>query len=340
MGKRKRAWVEPNPKHPRSSKNGRFVKRGTGPASAAAGAAADGLKGLSGTKEPVKVTGPATLPKKGVSLARQGPKVIKPLAAAPAKVAGPATLPTKKAAGGRPKFRGGTLAPALNKGIQEADMKDVRAFMEASTNFTDPRTGMTARVTDVSRVSYLRADAPSSVDVRYEIRDRDGAVVGEAWRQWSPAGQGDWGQPAPTRVKHMEMHLAPNAQGNGFARAWNEEMEQTYRANGAEEIHLTANEDVGGYAWAKQGYDWADDEGTTVEDMAGRLKAVLKQPPGNWSAEDVAKMQTMLKRMQSGNPDKIPTPLELSMVGWTKGATMWPGKRFMLASAWEGVKKL
>lgn len=241
-----------------------------------------------------------------------------------------------------PTFRGGSLGDALADGLQDADIADVRRFLEESTNFTHPGSGMTATVRHVSRQPYGNPDAPAAVDVTYEIRDRDGNVVGTARRQWVPPGEDDYGNPRPVNVWHNAFELEPSAQGNGFARAWNEQMERTYRANGVREVHLLANEDVGGYAWAKQGYGWPNDDGETIADMAGHLeRAINDQPPtGGWSGGDVQEMRTLLQRMRSGDPANAPTPLELSMVGWTPGAKTWPGKEFMLASAWEGVKQL
>lgn len=213
--------------------------------------------------------------------------------------------------------------------------------MREHTGFTHGSTGMTATVTSVQRVGYLRADAPASFDVQYEIRDRDGKVVGKAWRQWSPPGEDADGNQVPTRVQHLSFDLEPTAQGNGFARAWNEQLEQTYRASGVREIHLTANEDVGGYAWAKQGFGWLDD-GTTIADMAERLEQEIGNRPqgGDWSDADVREFRKLLKGLRSGDPGKAPTPLELAMVGWKPGVKMWPGKEFMLGASWEGVKKL
>jgi hypothetical protein len=322
--KQKRAWVEPNPKHPRG-KGGRFVKRGTGLASKAVEAARKvAKKGRS--LDSVRVSGPATLPKKAALAGLSGTKA-------------PAPAP-KSERSRTASFRGGTFAAALNGGLSERDRADVEAFMRENTEFTHAGSGMRATVTGVQRLGYLNANAPASFDVRYEIRDRDGKVVGRAWRQWSPVQAGLGGEREATHVSHMEMHLNPSVQGNGFARAWNERMEATYRASGVEEIRLTANEDVGGYAWAKHGYGWADDAGETVRDMAQRLENATRNGDPMWTPETIAEMRRLAKLLKGRDPSKVPTPLELSMVGWTPGAKIWVGKAFMLANAWEGVKKL
>lgn len=93
MTRRKRAWIEPNPKHPRGAR-GRFVKRGTG----LAGKAVDAVK--KAKTAPAKVAGPNTLPKKTAGngnaafLAKFSAKVEKQPAI---KLGALATLPTKKA---------------------------------------------------------------------------------------------------------------------------------------------------------------------------------------------------------------------------------------------------
>lgn len=194
--------------------------------------------------------------------------------------------------------------------------------MREATSFTHERSGLTAAPTSVTVNKPFAGLA--NIDVQYEIRDRAGKVVGKAWRQWHPADPADG---APARVDHMSMELASSAQGNGFATAWNQRMEGVYRASGVREVQLTANEDVGGYAWAKQGYDWFGQQ--TVDTMADQLDRA-KDP----------RIRALAKRLRSSDPAKRPTPLEISMVGWTEGATTWPGKEAMLGATWEGVKKL
>lgn len=289
----------------------------------------DGAK-LAGVRQP-KVKAPAAKPE-------AAPKPEAPEKPATPKPASPSAEPTPPDAS--PKFRGGTFSEAMSggRGLQRSDLPEVQRFMEESTNFTHPGSGMTATVTSVNRRLSLNSDAPTGIDVNYEIRDRDGNVVGNAWRQWNPPSVNDYGHPVPARVDHQSFHLDPSAQGNGFARAWNERMVDVYRTNGVREIHLTANEDVGGYAWAKQGFGWADDEGETAHDMAGRLDQQVQG--SGWPAADVQEFRALAERLRSSDPEQVPTPLELSMVGWTPGAKTWPGKQFMLANAWEGRRVL
>lgn len=48
--------------------------------------------------------------------------------------------------------------------------------------------------------------------------------------------------------------------GHGFGHEFNKQSEEFYKAQGVKRIMLQANITVGAYAWAKQGYDWADRE--------------------------------------------------------------------------------
>ena len=56
---------------------------------------------------------------------------------------------------------------------------------------------------------------------------------------------------------HDLLDLDGDVQGQGFAEAFNSHLEAWYRASGVDRIELTANIDVGGYAWARAGYDYA-----------------------------------------------------------------------------------
>ena len=104
--KHKRAWVEPNPKHPRGAR-GRFVKRGTGTAAkvaAMAEAAAPKRRSL----DAVKVAGPTTLPKK------KAPKSVP--APASAHPVNPATGATVRPIASGGPFR--TITPAEAETMQ------------------------------------------------------------------------------------------------------------------------------------------------------------------------------------------------------------------------------
>jgi hypothetical protein len=171
-------------------------------------------------------------------------------------------------------------------------------------------------------------------------------------------------------VKHDSLMLHDDAQGQGFASAWNAKAEKHYRDMGAAFIDVSPT-GVGGYAWARAGYDWSDEhsnsllpEGTARNNAfsaigsLGVAKSYLKTPQfakdANFAneaerADFIAKTEAQIDKYSSIFSDyafgqasftDLPTPFEVSQVGYREGAPTWPGKVGMLNSNWEGRKKL
>lgn len=192
---------------------------------------------------------------------------------------------------------------------------DDAEHVRAAYDFDDPTTGMSARVTSVRSGGR---DFNTHVDI--EIRDRDGNRVGGATRDIHPSFE--------LTVEHIGFTLERGVQGQGFAERWQAQAEDVYRAHGMREIHLTANEDVGGYAWARAGYDFADDR--SRRQVAGKASRWAEKYGSDEDRREVTRLAGDLRA----------TPLEYALIGHTDGATMWPGKKIMLYSLWEGVKRL
>lgn len=135
---------------------------------------------------------------------------------------------------------------------------------------------------------------------------------------------------------HQSFVMEPDHQGHGISSRFLAASEQLYRKLGVEEIHLNANIDVGGYAWAKAGFDWKD-----------WPSAVAIQEQLLEKIEDVPFMQreqlkTMLYQFSKRNFDAgtVPTPYDFAMFGYKPGAAKWTGKDLMLDTDWEGRKPL
>lgn len=206
--------------------------------------------------------------------------------------------------------KGGRFAP----GGSPAQLHD-EATIHATFNYTDEATGMSAKVTGIRR----GANGSSYVDV--EITDRAGHTVGGATRTVRPAEQAE--------VRHDGIHLDGAVRGQGFATRWNAQAEESYRAHGIKRVTLFANEDVGGYAWARAGYDFG-----TADARAGVARRA-RAAADKYGFDDALRAQ--VERLAN---DPKATPLEYSVLGYTPGAKVWPGKRIMYASQWEGVKQL
>lgn len=148
---------------------------------------------------------------------------------------------------------------------------------------------------------------------------------------------------------HGDLEIDPNLQGQGFAQAFNANLIEWYRANGVDRVDLYANLDVGGYAWARAGYDWAEEEGPATirkllhKGVTGNTK--FSNIPPERLDEQRKLAQQMIERMDSlefGDPD-YPTPYEISQLGRWEGAgkdDWWAGKAVMMGSGWEAVRPL
>jgi hypothetical protein len=202
-------------------------------------------------------------------------------------------------------------------------LHDDEATIKGVYNYTDEATGLS------TRVDSIRSNGPGfSTYVSGSILDRGGNVVGGFERDIRPAGQ--------ATVHHGGLVLAADAltratsgdiQGQGFATRYNAATEAAYREHGIKKITLNANIDVGGYAWAKAGYQFASPHARqTVADRA-HIKGLKFNPDVQAKIRAVA-----------NNPHS--SPIDFAMIGHEPGASTWPGKQIMLGSNWDGVKEL
>ena len=84
-------------------------------------------------------------------------------------------------------------------------------------------------------------------------------------------------------VEHESLYMDRNVQGQGFAKEFNKQAFARYREMGVKKVQLQADIDVGGYAWAREGYDWAPDDVPNLVEMQDRIKDVrapqMTEPP-------------------------------------------------------------
>lgn len=135
------------------------------------------------------------------------------------------------------------------------------------------------------------------------------------------------------QVDHVSMLIELGWQDKGIGAALNRALEEVYRKNGVRSITVYANIDVGGYAWARAGFDW-DTDYVGRPTVVSLLNRIANAPGGR---------QSEIDKIISGmtdDPSTWPTPFDLSQIGWTPGASMWPGKQGLLRSAWKGIKWL
>jgi len=139
---------------------------------------------------------------------------------------------------------------------------------------------------------------------------------------------------------HEYLELNSDVQGQGIASELNARLERMYREQGVDRIEVHANISVGGYAWARAGYDWDWRNTPVTGEQQGLLQSFVSniEVAANRSGIDVsAEIDALRDRVRDGD---YPTPFELSSVGWTDGAETWPGKEGLVGQSWYGVKHL
>jgi hypothetical protein len=226
---------------------------------------------------------------------------------------------------------GGKVKPALDRSAAGEDLSpaqraDLLESMVAAYTFEDKETGLAVRPTEDS-VEFDRGQ----VTLNASVYDEHGQQVGEVSRIWMS------GSSSGVIVDHDYFRLQADVQGGGFARRFNDHAENAYREMGADSIELLANVDVGGYAWAKQGYEFVNPSDPPY--IARRMAPYVEKMPDG-PAKDSARATLARVTPRDVHAGTAPSPLDLAMVGWEPGAETWPGKEAMLGSSWSGTKRL
>ncbi len=221
--------------------------------------------------------------------------------------------------------------------------------------------------TEVSSVTVER----NSVTVRLQIRHPEHGYAGRT--NWSFDRERDGTLVARFHTLVVEKDL----RGGGFATDLHEHLEGWFADSGVSHIEVHAAMDVGGYAWARAGYDWAPSE----HHATGALSRLVRER--NSLNEDISQLRAHLggdhsvsvddvlsrhsgtdprstldslvhqrdgaddvldrARRHSFGSEHYPTPYDVSQAGWNgehgRNAS-WAGKRAMLGSNWWGHKQI
>ena len=179
---------------------------------------------------------------------------------------------------------------------------------------------------------------------------------------------------------HDEIIFNPEHQGKGMGTELQMALEALYRARGIPAIELTANIDVGGYTWAKLGYefknmldamtilrkaermvaaDTMEERQRALEEAQQDLKIWEMDPYRNENLREYVHGSLEEAQDRMGRPPPDPaiarkvaslrkridngdtiTPVEFAMIGRIPGATTWFGKNLTLGTYWKGRKRL
>ena len=182
----------------------------------------------------------------------------------------------------------------------------------------------------------------NSIYVRGDIVDDEGNMVGEISRRFFQK-DGVW------NVEHEVLAIPdPTYQGTGFGKAIIEQSEAWYTARGMGYIEVGTAWD-GARHWARAGYDWKPDRvADNLQTIANNVEYVDGFERGTPAR---AEFDALMSRAtdgydptfsdESGNEypawdsvkdmksDDFPLPAHFANIGYTKGATEWPGKSLM-----------
>lgn len=183
-------------------------------------------------------------------------------------------------------------------------------------------------------ITVLKQSVVRRSDLRSGKRTTQIVVYGKVYKgkQQTPAGRFERAifvdnEDGKLVVTHTELKIKRQHQGQGFASEFNKHAEQTYREDGVDRILLQANIDVGGYAWARKGYDFTDK-------LQAESLLIQMSDKARSMGDDglISKLNDLERRMDNsafGSAD-YPTPRDFSEIS----------KEAMLGSNWLGVKYL
>lgn len=151
------------------------------------------------------------------------------------------------------------------------------------------------------------AESVGSVTFMGTIKNKKGTTIGMLTRKLTPN----------KTIEHVSFQLHRSEQGKGFGSEYYQHAEKEYMKIGTKRITLTANMDVGGYAWARMGFDFSNAKEASVNKDAYDMQ---------WeSAYDT-------------KPPHAAKPWEIASAVGPDGKKM--GKDVLLGESWEAVKVL
>jgi hypothetical protein len=192
----------------------------------------------------------------------------------------------------------------------------------------------------MQQMGWLTADA-STRNLTSLLRSRSIVVEGVVSKAGQTAGRFDLAiNPKKLEVWHDSLHLSAFGQNQGFANQWAGQIAKSYMDNGIKRVSVNTS-DVGGYAWAKMGFNWRN--GKVADDVIDSMKAFLNNSNPNpfvtgshpaWrngrpSQAVLDEVDDMLRRASTSNP---PTPQQI--------ANLPVGKDILIGTNWTGTMNL
>lgn len=201
------------------------------------------------------------------------------------------------------------------------------------------------------RVHVSATAQGKTVYVRGIIYDASNSQVGDFTRVFSANLDGSH------EVLHDYFSLDKKYTNTGYGSEMFYKSEDAYRQWGIDAIKTHADIDVGGYAWARMGFDFADTGGESVNDVVGSYRVQLNKRVESalidWYADRNDARVTQGRKLASPEVlariiahaklriDKLRYPHEFASFTMSMGGkAVQTGKHFMLGREWYAVKRL
>lgn len=144
-------------------------------------------------------------------------------------------------------------------------------------------------------------------------------------------------------VVHQGLDLETPHQGTGFATAFNAHAEAEYRRLGVERITFEQTKDVGGYAWARQGFEFRHDLGDPAAGWRIRAQASTSAVDNAREGGRIRDSEYRLvepRLYRRGGPerkDMLASSQDVLQLALPDGTRL--GKRILRHSTWPGGVK-
>lgn len=211
----------------------------------------------------------------------------------------------------------------------------------------------------VRKIEWVATDEGSSDEMQIQV---EGDIMGQG--MWGPHDTnparrvGTWSRiilPEAHEVYHDTLFIDTDVQGRGIAKAFTEHTEAHYKAQGITHVSLEAGAEIGGYAWARAGFNFLDGK---VPASIVRIAETWanNHPDSIWRDQVLDLIRPTLHNYPEGHKyHRQPTAYDFASLGYgdnryasvavddafvNEGRRVHPGAAILLGSHWNGVKWL
>lgn len=237
---------------------------------------------------------------------------------------------------GHPELFGYDRAPtytSFNPTFDEQENRTVHQ-LTGTVNLADLHARLTGQHPALARASTsVKVPNRNTVQTVTSMLNKQGGVQFQLRRTFRRGKDGN------VSVSHDLMQLSPALQGKGIGTHVAQSGEELARAAGASRIDLTASMGVGGYAWARQGFDFADEaDRTAAKKRIGKTLDKYRNAGALDDEEHAVAHEALAGAHTAAELAAFTLPHQF-------GPTLTPeqrkvGKRGMLGSTWQATKDL